>query len=428
MATRGSTNSLQSPRLSAWQFVATFGTVSLLADFVYEGARSVTGPLLSSFGATALIVGLVTGVGEAAALLLRLVSGPLSDRTKRFWSWTLAGYALTVIAVPPLGFAGALWVASGLVILERVGKAVRSPAKDALLSYATAVTGRGRGFAVHEALDQVGAVIGPLVVAGMLAITGDQYGPSLAVLAVPGVVAMALLAWLCLRVPQPLDYETSLLSGDRAPSESAAPGQPVPSQTVAGTPAAAASTGHEPLPRRFWLYAAFTALTMIGFATFGVLSFHMVAVGLLSPAAVPVLYAGVMVVDALAALATGWAFDAWGPRVLVALPIVAATVPVLSFSNTIAPVIAGALLWGVALGIQESTLRATVAELVPSDRRGTAYGVFAAIVGVATAAGGTLAGGLYQASLPALIATTTVAQLAAIALLLVTTRRGLRTS
>lgn len=428
-ATRGSGNSLQSPRLSAWQFVATFGTVSLLADFVYEGARSVTGPLLSSFGATALIVGLVTGVGEAAALLLRLVSGPLSDRTKRFWSWTLAGYALTVIAVPPLGFAGALWVASGLVILERVGKAVRSPAKDALLSYATAVTGRGRGFAVHEALDQVGAVIGPLVVAGMLAITGDQYGPSLAVLAIPGVVAMALLAWLCLRVPRPLDYETSLLTDDRVPSDSTPTCQPAPSRTVADTPATpVASTARTRLPRRFWLYAAFTALTMIGFATFGVLSFHMVAAGLLSPAAVPVLYAGVMVVDALAALATGWAFDAWGPRVLVVLPIVAATVPVLSFSNTIAPVIAGALLWGVALGIQESTLRATVAELVPSDRRGTAYGVFAAVVGVATAAGGTLAGGLYQASLPALIVTTTVAQAAAIVLLLVTTRRGLQTN
>ena len=152
-------------KISAWRFVLTFGTVSLLADFVYEGARSVTGPLLAELGATALVVGIVTGIGEAAALLLRLVSGPLADRTKRFWAWTLAGYALTVISVPTLGFSGVLWVACTLVILERIGKAVRSPAKDALLSFATASTGRGRGFAAHEAMDQIGAIIGPLVVA-----------------------------------------------------------------------------------------------------------------------------------------------------------------------------------------------------------------------------------------------------------------------
>ncbi|BCI87408.1 hypothetical protein NIIDMKKI_26140 [Mycobacterium kansasii] len=154
--------------MSAWRFVAVFGVVSLLADFVYEGARSITGPLLASLGATGLVVGVVTGIGEAAALALRLVSGPLADRTRRFWAWTVAGYALTLITVPLLGVAGALWVACSLVIAERVGKAVRSPAKDTLLSHAASVTGRGRGFAVHEALDQVGAVIGPLTVAGCL--------------------------------------------------------------------------------------------------------------------------------------------------------------------------------------------------------------------------------------------------------------------
>ena len=140
----------------------------MFADIVYEGARSITGPLLASLGASALVVGVVTGIGEAAALALRLVSGPLTDRTRMFWTWTIAGYALTVITVPFLGVASALWVAATLVIAERVGKAVRSPAKDTLLSHATSVTGRGRGFAVHEAMDQVGAITGPLVVAGML--------------------------------------------------------------------------------------------------------------------------------------------------------------------------------------------------------------------------------------------------------------------
>ena len=195
------------PAFSAWRFVTVFGTVSLLADFVYEGARSITGPLLASLGATGLVVGLVTGIGEAAALGLRLISGPLTDRTRRFWAWTIAGYALTVITVPLLGIAATLWVAGALIVAERVGKAVRSPAKDTLLSHAAHQTGRGRGFAVHEALDQIGAVIGPLTVAGMLGVTGGDYGPALGILALPGTAALALLIWLRLRVPDPAGYE-----------------------------------------------------------------------------------------------------------------------------------------------------------------------------------------------------------------------------
>ncbi|MFJ6118981.1 MULTISPECIES: hypothetical protein [unclassified Streptomyces] len=98
---------------------------------------------------------------------MRLVSGPLADRSRRFWAWAIAGYALTAVSVPVLGLTGDLWVACTLVVAERVGKAVRSPAKDTLLSHATAATGRGRGFAVHEAMDQVGALLGPLTVAGV---------------------------------------------------------------------------------------------------------------------------------------------------------------------------------------------------------------------------------------------------------------------
>ncbi|MER6417830.1 MFS transporter [Streptomyces sp. NPDC001137] len=385
------------PGMRPWRFVVTFGTVSLLADFVYEGARSVTGPLLASLGASALMVGVVTGVGEAAALVLRLASGPLTDRTRRFWAWTIAGYTLTVVSVPVLGLAGVLWVASALVIAERVGKAVRSPAKDTLLSHATAATGRGRGFAVHEAMDQIGALIGPLVVAGVLAATGDDYAPALGVLAAPGVAVLALLVWLRHRVPDPAAYE------------------PEPDTTAAA--------GHEDrarLPRTFWVYAAFTAATLAGFATFGVLSYHLVQRQLLPTAAVPVLYAAAMGVDALAALATGWAYDRYGARTLAVLPVLAAGVPLLAFTDTVALTVAGALLWGAAMGVQESTLRATVADLVPPGRRATAYGLFAAVMGAATLVGGILAGALYARSIPALIIVTVAVQALAIVLLAVT--------
>lgn len=388
-----------------WRFVIWFGTVSLLADFVYEGARSITGPLLASLGASATVVGVVTGAGEAAALGLRLVSGPLADRTGRFWGLTIAGYALTVITVPVLGLTGVLWVACALVVAERVGKAVRSPAKDTLLSHATAATGRGRGFAVHEAMDQIGALLGPLTVAGILAVTGGDYAPALGVLAAPGVAVLALLVWLRARVPDPAAFERA-----------ASPAEPVAD--------AAPETSERPrLPRTFWVYASFTAATMTGFATFGVLSFHLVQRGLLTTPWVPVLYAGAMATDAVAALATGWAYDRLGARVLTVLPLLAAAVPALAFTNTVGWAVIGSLVWGAAMGVQESTLRAVVADLVPTPRRATAYGIFAGIVGATTLAGGALTGVLYSYSIPLLITVVAVIQLLALALLAVTSSR-----
>ncbi len=391
--------------VSAWRFIVSFGTISLLADFVYEGARSITGPLLASLGATALVVGVVTGIGEASALLLRLVSGPLTDRTRRFWAWTIAGYALTVITVPVLGLTGILWLACGLVIAERVGKAVRSPAKDTLLSFATAAVGRGRGFAVHEALDSIGGIIGPLVVAGMLAVTGGRYAPALGVLAIPGVAVLALLVRLRLRVPDPAAYEHPGIAPQTSPGD---PNRPVIRWWAA-------------MPRRFWIYSVFTAATMLGFATFGVLSFHMVARGLLPAAAIPLVYAAAMLVGALAALATGWAYDRLGPRILMVLPLLAVAIPVAAFTTSAWWVIVGALLWGAAVGIQESTLRAVVADLISPDRRASAYGLYAAVLGVATAGGGALTGYLYEHSITTLIIAVAVVQVLALVFLAITT-------
>ncbi|MQY33998.1 hypothetical protein SRB17_19640 [Streptomyces sp. RB17] len=387
--------------MGPWRFVVWFGTVSLLADFVYEGARSITGPLLASLGASALVVGVVTGAGEAAALGLRLVSGPLADRTRRFWGLAIAGYALTVVSVPLLGVAGVLWAACVLVIAERVGKAVRSPAKDTLLSHATAATGRGRGFAVHEAMDQIGALVGPLLVAGVLALTGNDYAPALGVLAIPGIAVLLLLLWLRARVPDPEAYEREVTA--------AAPAAPDAREGRDGR-----------LPRAFWTYAGFTAATTTGFATFGVLSYHLVQRHLLSAAWVPVLYAAAMAVDAVAALATGWLYDRHGPRVLVALPVLTTGVVALAFTDTLAVAVVGSLVWGAAMGIQESTLRATVADLVPSGRRATAYGLFAGVVGAASLAGGALTGGLYGYSIPVLITVVVAIQVLAVVLLLVT--------
>jgi MFS family permease len=390
---------------SAWRVVAGFGVVSLAADMVYEGARSVYGPLLGILGASAVVVGLVTGAGEAMALLLRLVSGSLADRTGRYWTLTLAGYALTAVCVPLLavtpflGSAG-LVMAIVLILAERIGKAVRSPAKSALLAEAAGQVGLGRGFAVHKALDQIGAFAGPLVVAGLIAVTGVVW-PGLAFLAVPGAVAVGLLMWIRLRSPDTADGP-------------------------AAAPAAAAGVrgwfGAD-LPRPFFLFAGAAGAATAGLATFGLISFHAERTGLVPLAAVPLLYAAAMACAAVAALASGWLFDRWHARVLYALPVLGAAVPVLVFTGATPAVVAGVLLWGAAVGVQDSTVKALVADLVAKPRRAGAYGVFAAVQGAAALAGGALAGVLYETSRTALVVVLTLAQLVALLLLAGTVRR-----
>jgi hypothetical protein len=390
---------------SPWRAVVGFGVVSLAADMVYEGARSVTGPLLASLGASALLVGLVTGAGEALALVLRLPFGSRADRSGGYWPMTIAGYALTAVCVPLLAvtpFLGGAGLAVGclLVLAERTGKAVRSPAKSTLLAHAAGPVGLGRGFGVHKALDQIGAFAGPLAVAGVAALTGVLW-PAFAVLALPGAASIALLLWLRRRTGDPLREEVR------------AAGPQVRTSLL--------RAGRE-LPRSFWSFAAASGLATAGLVTFGVISFHLVTAGLIPTAAVPVVYAAAMAAEAVAALVVGWGHDRWGGRVLVVLPLLVAAVPALAFSGVWTVAVAGVLVWGLATGLQDSTVKALVARLVPSGRRATAYGLFAAVQGAAAVVGGALAGALSTHSVPALVAIVAVLQLGALVLLLRTLR------
>jgi MFS family permease len=390
---------------SPWRAVVGFGIVSLAADMVYEGARSITGPLLASLGASALLVGLVTGAGEALALVLRLVFGPRVDRTGSYWSMTLSGYVLTAVCVPALAltpFLGAagLAVACVLVLAERTGKAVRSPAKSTLLAHAAGPVGLGRGFGVHKALDQIGAFSGPLLVAAVAALTAALW-PAMAVLAVPGAAAVAVLVWLRRRIGDPL--------GDQVRTSVAHPRESL------------LQTGRA-LPRNFWLFAISAGLTTAGLVTFGVISYHLVRDGVVAVAAVPVVYAAAMAAAAVAALVTGWLHDQSKGRVLLALPFLVAAVPAMAFSGSWPVALVGVCIWGAAGGVQDSTVKALVAQLVPADRRATGYGMFAAVQGVAAVGGGALAGELSARSVPALVIVVALLQLAALALLTVTLR------
>jgi MFS family permease len=390
---------------SPWKTVVGFGVVSLAADMVYEGARSVYGPLLGSLGASALVVGAVTGAGEAAALGFRLVSGPLADRTGRYWTLTIVGYALTAVCVPllaitPLLGAAGLAVASTLIIAERIGKAVRSPAKSTLLADAAGQVGMGRGLGVHKALDQIGAFAGPLLVAGLVAATG-ALAPGLAALAVPGAIAMLLLAVTRRRVPDPVVAE------------------PSPSSPAEGV-------GRARLPASFLRFAVGAGLSTAGLVTFGLIGFDLVDRELVGTAVVPLLYAAAMAAGALAALVTGELYDRFGGRVLLGLPPLAAAVPALTFGGSLAAVLAGVLLWGAAVGVQDSTVKALVADLVPRERRATAYGSFAAVQGVGALAGGVATGALLQQSTTALVVAVVAIQAVAALVLLPVVLRAAR--
>jgi MFS family permease len=393
--------------------VTWFGAVSLAADLVYEGARSITGPYLASLGASALVIGLVTGAGEAAALGFRLFSGPYADRSGRYWSLTILGYAMTAVCVPLMALApfvgsAGLALAATLVIAERTGKAVRSPAKSALLAQVAVAVGRGKGLGVHKALDQIGAFSGPLIVAAVVALTSAVWA-GFAVLAIPGAVAIALLLVLRARVPDPSTYSS--------------PGPVVSTGSTGPVVSTGSTSGGSGLGQRFYLFAIACAANTLGLMTFGIIAFHLVEAGIVAVAAVPLVYAAAMAVEAAAALITGFGYDRWGGRVLLAVPVLVALVPWLAFDDGWRTVAVGVAVWGCATGIVDSTVKALVADLVPSSRLATAYGVFAAFQGGGALLGGGLAGWLYADGRLDLVAAIATTQVVGLVLLIVVLRR-----
>lgn len=290
-------------KAAAWRVVIGFGLVSLTTDMVSDGARSIVGPILAALGASAFVVGLVTGVSEAAGFLLRLITGPGVDRSKRYWAYTIVGYALTAVCVPllavtPMVGAAGLVTGSLLVTVERVGKAVRSPAKTVLLAGATRQVGRGKGFGVHKVFDQIGAFSGPLVVSGVVALTGNLWWAMLT-LVIPAVLALAVL--LAVR-SMTLNHPLVDADHDDAPQDEA--------------PARRRPT----LPRAFYFFAGSTAFTTLGLVGFGVMSFHLTDARILDLAQVPLVFAWGMFVAAVAAFFSGRVYDRVGGAVFLAVP------------------------------------------------------------------------------------------------------------
>jgi MFS family permease len=362
-----------------WHFVVAFGVVSLLADMVYEGARSIIGPYLATLGASATVVGVVAGAGEFIGYGLRVFTGYAVGRTRRYWTWTILGYALTVLSVPLIGVTGVLTQALILYGTERLGKAVRSPAKDTLLSYAAAKTGRGSAFGVHQALDQTGALLGPLLLAAILSWHDGDYRLAFGILAIPGVVLLAMLLWLRSRVPDPRDYEAD--AEDPGPA-------PAPAATSIVRPG---------LPRTFWQYVATVAVLSAGVASFPLLAFHALHQHLVADATIPLLFAVAMAVDGLSGFLVGRLYDTYGPRVLLAVPV-AAAISAIAFTTNLVLLWVGIAIWGVVNGVLDSTVKAVVSELVPSAGRAPAFGWLALVRGLGLLVAGAALGVAYEQS------------------------------
>jgi len=394
-------------RRRSLQFVVLIGVVSLFADMTYEGARSITGPFLAILGASATTVGVVGGLGEFIGYAFRLVSGYLADRTGRYWPMTITGYIINLLAVPALALAGRWQVAAFLIMAERFGKALRNPPRDVMLSHATASVGRGWGFGLHEALDQIGAIVGPLVVAGVL-YWRQSYTLGFAVLLVPALLALAVLVTARWLYPAPRTLEDAQGQADTGVAAGAALDRQ------------SASVGR--LPARFWIYMAFVSLSVAGYAHFQLISYHFELTRTVLPDAIPVFFSVAMGVDALVALWAGRLFDRTGMKALAVIPLLSLPIAPLVFSRGFGLALAGVVLWGAVMGVQETIMRAAIADLAPAERRGFAYGVFNTAYGLAWFAGSAVMGLLYSVSWWYLVGFSLVLELAAVPVLLRLTR------
>lgn len=360
-------------RAIALRFVLMIGVVSFFADFAYEGSRSITGPFLATLGASGLVVGVVAGLGELLGYGLRFFSGRLSEKTRQFWPLTLFGYFVQMAAVPALALAGNWQIASLLIVLERVGKAIRNPPRDVMLSHAGKEMGIGWAFGLHEGLDQAGALVGPLVMALILARRGE-YRLGFATLLIPAIITAVLIVVTKFLYPRPEDLE---------------PHSP-----------AIHAVG---LGRAFWIYLVGAALVAAGFADFSLIAFHLQKHGVVSALWIPIFYSVAMATSGAGSLLFGKLFDRFGVTVLIPLTFISIASAPLVFLGGFTWALVGAALWGLGMGVHESIIPAAVATMVPAQRRPSAYGLFTAGYGIFWFLGSAAIGFLYDVSVEAAV-------------------------
>lgn len=371
---------------AAFRFVLTLGIVNLFGDMTYEGGASINGQFLASLGASAAMISIVAGAGECLGYGLRAASGYVADKTGRYWLVTLVGYAINTLAVPAMAFAGSWYLAGVLILAERTGRAVRKPTVEAMLSYSTGKHGRGWVYAVNTALDETGAMLGPLLVA--LAVSkGIDYRGAYALLVITS--ALTLIALAAARV-----------------------GFPVPSRLEQGGPWTARASGFS---RAYWLYMSAGALFAMGLMTFEFIAVHLSRIGF-TDERIPVLLALATASSIVASLVFGRLYDRIGIAAVVLGVLLTMMFSPLVFFGGVSLVVAGLMLWGVGYAVQDTLLKALIAGVLPEGRRNSAFGVFYLGYGAGWLVGSVSAGVLYDHSRMALVVGAAAAQLLSVPL------------
>lgn len=361
-------------RSSAVAFIVLLGVVSLFADMNYEGGRSVVGQYIKLLGTGAFALGLSAGFGEFIGYALRLVSGAVADRTRKYWALIITGYVVQLCSLPMLAFVRGWKLALAFLFLERVGKAIRKPAHDAVISFASKQTGSGFGFGLHEAMDQVGAFLGPALFSLLLFSGPDgaalaDYRRGLLLLFIPAGLVVLIVSAARFFFPHPQNFEL-----DRAAPEVRMKGY----------------------PRAFWIIVAASSLVAMGITDFPLIGLHLIRTGRFPEAAIPLLYSGAMAVDAAAALVLGKLYDRFGVKSLLGLFIAELFTAPLVFLGPAWAIIGGMALWGISVGAQESVLKAAIGDRVPKEKRGRAFGLFNTAFGFFWFVGSAVVGLLYD--------------------------------
>src|SRR6266566_3446566 len=375
---------------SALHFVLIIGIANFFADFTYEGARGIIGPFLGSLGASAAIVGLVAGFGELMGYGLRSVSGYFADKSHRHWAFAFLGYTINMLAVPALALTGQWPLAASLVVSERIGRGIRKPTVEAMLSYAGRSIGAGWVFGLNEALDQAGATIGPLLMALILYFNGG-FRTGFGVLLIPALLCLAILVAARLLHSHPHELEE-------------------------GTGHTFATTK---LTRAYWIYLGAGSLIAAGFADFALIGFHFHKANTVSANLIPAFYAVAMASSAIASIPLGRLFDRFGPNIsLFAFLISAGAAPFVFLGTSIAALI-GMVFWGIGMSAQGSLLQAMLTGVIPPQKRSTAFGLFDTGYGIAWFLGSAVMGLLYDKSILAVALFSVILQLAALPILFV---------
>lgn len=377
---------------TAFNFVLTMGMVNLFSDMTYEGGGAINGQFMATLGASAAVVSITVGLGEFLGYSLRSVSGYIADRTGRYWLVTFVGYAINLLAVPAMALAGNWQVAALLILAERIGRAIRKPTVEAMLSYTTGKHGKGWVYGVNTALDETGATLGPLIMALVLLWHGD-YRTGYALLLASSVLALGALAVARINFP-------------------------VPSRLEKGRTAQAGG-----FSRSYWLYMVAASCFAAGLMSYELVAYHLVTARIVTENWIPVLLAFSTGCGVIASLILGKLYDRAPLPTLLAAVFLSSLFTPLAFFGGFPALLAGMVFLGIGYATQDTLFKAVVASILPEGKRNLAFGLFYTGYGVGWLLGSVATGLLYEQSRVALVVFAVLAQLLSLPLFVIANRQ-----